>query len=98
MLLASMGCPSNVALPSVGSSKPVSIFMVVDLPQPLEPKKPKISPFGMVKVTLSTEIKSPNFLVNPLAIITGGSLEMGWNGGIRKPFSAPRFSGGNNLM
>ena len=32
-------------------SKPVSIFMVVDLPQPLEPKKPKISPRWMRKST-----------------------------------------------
>ena len=31
---------------SLAGSRPVSIFMVVDLPQPFEPRKPKISPCG----------------------------------------------------
>ena len=37
-------------LPSAGS-RPVSIFIVVLLPQPLEPRKPKISPRSMRKLT-----------------------------------------------
>ena len=41
-------------------SSPVSIFIVVDLPQPLEPRKPKISPRSMRKLTWSTAVKSPN--------------------------------------
>ena len=45
------GSPNNMALPSVGGKRPVSIFMVVDLPQPFEPRKPKISPFSMRKLT-----------------------------------------------
>ena len=36
--------PNSLACPSVGGNRPVSIFMVVDLPQPLAPRKPKISP------------------------------------------------------
>ena len=47
-------------LPSLAGSRPVSIFMVVDLPQPLEPRKPKISPRWMRKETWSTATKSPN--------------------------------------
>jgi len=35
--------------------------MVVDLPEPLEPKKPKISPFLTEKLILLTAIKLPNF-------------------------------------
>ena len=33
----------------MGGSSPVNIFMVVDLPQPLEPRKPKISPRSIVR-------------------------------------------------
>jgi hypothetical protein len=36
--------PNSVALPPVTSISPVSIFIVVVLPQPFEPRKPKISP------------------------------------------------------
>ena len=36
--------PNSLAQPSVAGRNPVSIFMVVDLPQPFEPRKPKISP------------------------------------------------------
>ena len=41
--------------------------MVVVLPQPFDPTKPKISPFGMVKETSSTAVKLPNFLVRLFA-------------------------------
>ena len=36
--------PKSDAFPSVAGSSPVSIFIVVVLPQPLDPRKPKISP------------------------------------------------------
>ena len=39
-----IGLPNNLAQPSVAGRSPVSIFIVVDLPQPFEPRKPKISP------------------------------------------------------
>ena len=57
----------------VGGSKPVSIFIVVVLPQPLEPTKPKISPRSMVKLTRSTAVKSPNRQVRSRATITGSA-------------------------
>jgi hypothetical protein len=53
--------------PSLAGSRPVSIFIVVDLPQPLEPRKPKISPRRMRKDTLSTATKSPKRMVSPSA-------------------------------
>ena len=43
--------PSRKASPSVAGSSPVSIFIVVVLPQPFGPRKPKISPRSMVKLT-----------------------------------------------
>jgi hypothetical protein len=41
--------------------------MVVVLPQPLEPRKPKISPRSMRKLTRSTAVKSPKRMVRPSA-------------------------------
>ena len=54
------------------SRPPVSIFMVVVLPQPFEPRKPKISPRSMRKLTWSTATKSPKRRVSPSATIAGG--------------------------
>ena len=52
--------PNSSAVPSVGGNRPVSIFMVVVLPQPFEPRNPKISPRSMRKSTWFTATKSPN--------------------------------------
>ena len=38
---------------------PVIMFMVVDFPAPLGPKKPTISPFSILKLALSTAIWGP---------------------------------------
>ena len=46
-----IGLPNSLAQPLVAGSRPVSIFIVVDLPQPFEPRKPKISPRAMLKLT-----------------------------------------------
>ena len=62
-------------MPSVGGSRPVSIFIVVVLPQPLEPKNPKISPRSILNSTWSTAVKAPNFWVSPWASIAGGPPE-----------------------
>ena len=43
--------------------------MVVVLPQPLEPRKPKISPRSISKLTLSTAVKSLKRRVSPRATI-----------------------------
>ncbi len=67
MLPASTELPKSVAVPSVGGRSPVSIFMVVDLPQPLEPRKPKISPRSIDSVTWSTAVKLPKRRVRPWA-------------------------------
>src|SRR5262245_60856864 len=50
------------AVPLVGARKPVIIFMVVDLPAPLGPRKPSTSPRPTVNDTLSTARMGPNLL------------------------------------
>lgn len=72
MSLASTGWPKTHACPSLAGSRPVSIFMVVVLPQPFEPRKPKISPRAMRKLTRSTATKSPKRQVRSRASIAGG--------------------------
>ena len=41
---AGVSWPAIVALPEVGRTSPQSIRIVVDLPAPFAPRKPKISP------------------------------------------------------
>ena len=69
--LASSGWPNSSASPSLAGNNPVSIFIVVVLPQPFEPTKPKISPRSIVKLTWSTAVKSPNRRVRSRAAMTG---------------------------
>ena len=51
--------PAIEAVPLVGGINPVRIFIVVDLPAPLGPKNPKISPFSTENVRPVTAGKSP---------------------------------------
>src|SRR5579884_80157 len=51
--------PPTRASPSVGASSPQRMRMVVDLPAPLGPRKPKISPRATSSVTWSTAMNSP---------------------------------------
>src|SRR6185503_19406794 len=46
--------PPTATLPSVGGMKPVIIRMVVDLPAPFGPRKPRISPRSTENVTPAT--------------------------------------------
>src|SRR5579862_5274983 len=56
-------------IPAVGCNIVVSILIVVVLPAPLGPKKPKIFPAGTVNETWSTAQKSPNFFTTSRASI-----------------------------
>ena len=80
-LLASTVSPNSFASPSVAGKRPVSIFMVVDLPQPFEPRKPKISPRSIVKFTALTAVNLPNRRVRFLATMAG-SAPVSTRGGI----------------
>ena len=64
----SMASRSNVRsskriVPLVGSSKPVSIFSVVDFPAPFRPSSPTNAPFSIVSETSATATLSPKRLV-----------------------------------
>src|SRR5690606_36617962 len=62
------------ALPPSGARKPVSIFMVVDLPAPLGPRNPSTSPGLTSKDKLSTATCSPNRLVRLFIFIMTSSI------------------------
>src|SRR5271157_81220 len=63
-----------MASPDVGRSKPHSIRIVVDLPAPLGPRKPNISPGCASNEIWSTATKSPNFLTRSLTNTDGTAL------------------------
>src|ERR1043165_9391986 len=63
--------PPTVAVPDVGFSSPHSMRIVVDLPAPLLPRNPKISPRATSNVTLSTATNWPNRRVRPRTTIAG---------------------------
>src|SRR5512136_602011 len=54
-----MSCPATCPLPEVGVSMPQSIRIVVDFPEPLGPRNPKISPRFTEKVILFTAVNAP---------------------------------------
>src|SRR5256714_1770165 len=56
--------PKSCMPPDVGANSPVSILMVVDLPAPLGPKKPKNCPAPTVRSTDSTAVSAPKRRVN----------------------------------
>ena len=65
-LLRPTSTPPTTAVPEVGFSSPHSILMVVDLPAPLLPRKPKISPVFTVNDTWSTATNLPKRRVRSL--------------------------------
>jgi len=65
--------PATVAEPSSIGSNVVSSLMVVVLPAPLGPSRPRIEPGGTEKLNPSTARVSPNRLRRPVASMTGAS-------------------------
>ena len=59
------GWPRISIVPALGSSSPVSILMVVDLPAPFGPRKPKNCPGATLNVTFSTAVSAPKRRVSP---------------------------------
>ena len=60
---------ATLASPIDGTSNVVSIFMVVVFPAPFGPRNPKISPFFILRLELSTAVNLPNLMVNPVQSI-----------------------------
>src|SRR5215472_5840703 len=57
-----MSWPQTIAVPAFAGRKPVIIFIVVDLPAPFGPRKPRTSPRGTENEISSTAAKSPKNL------------------------------------
>ena len=98
MFLGSTSWPNSQARPSLAGSRPVSIFMVVDLPQPFEPRKPKISPLRMRKLTWSTATKSPKRMVRSRASMAISAWSSSASGTMRTGSWPRRFSSGKSAM
>src|SRR5262249_49919883 len=63
------------ALPPVGATVPLSIPTVVDLPAPLGPSRPNISPGATSKSTALTASTPPGYvLLSPRASMAGRAL------------------------
>ena len=54
-----MSLPSSLMVPSVGSIRRNTVRAKVDLPQPLSPTSPKVSPAAIEKLTPSTAKTCP---------------------------------------
>src|SRR5512133_2999612 len=57
-----IGIPATIASPLVGLISPIMAFIVVLLPAPLGPKKPKTSPRGIVSIRFDNAITVLPFL------------------------------------
>ena len=55
-----VSAPNTLIRPSIGLSRVTSIRMVVVLPAPFGPSRPKVSPGWMARSTWSTATWSPN--------------------------------------
>src|SRR6516225_4640897 len=67
-------CPATLAEPEVGSARVHRILIVVDLPAPFGPRKPKVSPAATSKPMPRTASISPYLLVSSLTEIAGVTL------------------------
>src|SRR6516165_5283076 len=63
--------PCTVARPDVGARSPQRMRIVVDLPAPLGPRNPKISPGATSRETRSTAMKSPKRLTRFSSLTAG---------------------------
>src|SRR4028118_548657 len=55
--------PLTTTVPLVGRERPATMRIVVVLPAPFGPRKPKIAPAAAVRLRRSTAVKSPYLLV-----------------------------------
>src|ERR1700723_157891 len=66
--------PWKMTSPAVGRSMPMMVFIAVDLPEPLGPIRPKISPACTSRSRFLTAVRPPKRLVRPRTSRTGGLL------------------------
>src|SRR5271154_331310 len=75
--LSTKSLPRICIRPDVGASSPVSIFIVVDLPAPFGPRKPKNCPGATRRFTSCTAVRSPNRRVKCSVAIAGKTIGEG---------------------
>src|ERR1039458_10192217 len=74
--------PATRASPDVGGNSVVSILIVVVLPAPLEPSKPKTSPALTERVSASTAVNAPKRRGRVLILRTKSLMALGlWKSG-----------------
>ena len=66
-----------MAVPDVAGVSPTMIRIVVDLPAPFGPRKPVTRPGRAAKLTSSTAVKPPYFLVRDSTLIMVPTLASG---------------------
>src|SRR5208337_4463288 len=64
--------PYTLAAPALGGSIVVSIFIVVVLPAPFGPSRPKIEPAATLKDSSLTAVNDPKRRVKPRVSTAGG--------------------------
>src|SRR5437879_884196 len=92
--------PKTNDSPRSGRSSPSSNRMVVVLPAPFGPKKPKTSPSSIVRLRSSTAARPPKRLVSPcsrMASDTAGSIPRAMRIGLALPHYDYSFPGGEPL-
>src|SRR5450755_3477094 len=70
--------PATRAVPDVALASVQRILIVVVLPAPFGPRKPKVSPAATVKSIPRTASTSPYLLVSPDTSMTGGGRRPSW--------------------
>ena len=68
-------CPRTLIWPRVGARSPSSIFIVVDFPEPLGPRKPYTVPRGTTRFRPSTTVRSPKVFVRSRVRMTASSAD-----------------------
>src|SRR5690625_3847509 len=86
-----MPVPSTVIVPPLGFSMPVSILMVVVLPDPLGPMRPTISPRSRSKVNALTACTPPKCLESSLTEKKAFSVDMVFLPGVGRHCSVFRL-------
>src|SRR5918994_2022725 len=86
-------CPATRAAPAVGRASVHRMLIVVDLPAPFGPRKPKVSPGRTVKSTPRTASTSPYRFSSPPPSPAGTAEIMGTSHHWANPWSRSYASG-----
>src|SRR5262249_10946614 len=86
---ATQSTPATCAVPPLGRARPTRILIVVVLPAPLGPTRPKISPRSTLIVSRSSATCLPYFLVSSRVWTAGWPADISPSGGARPSAALP---------